>query len=89
MVKLELKDDKRVVVCNVSGRFRAVDGTCSHAEVDLSTGWLNGKELACPAHGSAFDVETGEAMSPPASEPLATYRAFVENGWVHVELPEG
>lgn len=86
MIKVESLSGP-VLVCNVAGSLHAVSSTCTHAEVDLSTGWLLGARIACPAHGSAFDVVTGEALSPPADEPLQTFKAFAENGWVHVELP--
>jgi 3-phenylpropionate/trans-cinnamate dioxygenase ferredoxin subunit len=41
----------------------------------------------CPRHGARFCLRTGEALTPPAYEPLQTFAARVENGRVLVELP--
>jgi nitrite reductase/ring-hydroxylating ferredoxin subunit len=38
---------------------------------------------------SRFDLETGEALDPPAELPLAVYDVVVENGEIILELPEG
>ncbi|HVL87195.1 MAG TPA: non-heme iron oxygenase ferredoxin subunit [Candidatus Thermoplasmatota archaeon] len=81
-----LVDGRPVLVANVEGTLRAVDRICTHAEVDLAGGWLRAGTVTCPAHGSEFDLATGEALSPPAYDPLAVHRAFLQDGWVHVEI---
>jgi Rieske Fe-S protein len=44
-------------------------------------------QIICPRHGAHFCLRTGEALTPPAYEPLQTFAARVENGRVLVELP--
>jgi 3-phenylpropionate/trans-cinnamate dioxygenase ferredoxin subunit len=56
-----------------SGRFLAVDDACTHEDQSLSEGWLTGCEIECPRHNAIFSLETGEALSLPATEPLKTY----------------
>ena len=67
-----------VCVVNLDGEFFAVADTCSHAEASLSDGHLMGSEIQCPMHGAYFNVKTGEVLSPPAVNPIATYTVVVE-----------
>ena len=41
-------------------------------------------EVTCPRHGARFSVVTGEALSPPAYEPVGTFQVRVEQGIVQV-----
>ena len=36
-------------------------------------GELEGDTVTCQCHGSVFDLSTGEAIGPPATEPVAVY----------------
>jgi 3-phenylpropionate/trans-cinnamate dioxygenase ferredoxin subunit len=67
-------------------RLFAISDVCSHEEVELSDGELDGDEVECPAHGSRFDVRTGEVSGLPAEQPVATYPVSVEDGEVFVEV---
>jgi nitrite reductase/ring-hydroxylating ferredoxin subunit len=64
---------KEVLLCHTSEGVFAVDNLCSHAEARLCEGKLKGKKILCPLHGAAFDVASGEALSRPASKPLACF----------------
>ncbi len=68
----------RILLVNVGGNLHAMDDICSHAYASLAEGDLNGDEVECPLHGSAFNVVTGEAMTPPANESVQTYELRVE-----------
>ena len=68
----------RVLLVNVDGNVHAMDDICSHAYASLAEGDLHGDEVECPLHGSAFNVVTGEAMTPPANESVQTYELRVE-----------
>jgi len=61
---------------------------CSHADVSLSDGIVDEDEctLECPKHGSAFSLETGEALSLPALKPVPSYAVTITDGQVEVEL---
>lgn len=71
--KLVRIGDKRILLVNVGGSYFAVDGICPHAYAALSIGQLYGDELVCPVHGSAFNLKTGEVLSPPAGKGLTVY----------------
>ncbi len=71
-------DGERVALYNVDGAFFATCDVCSHDEAYLSEGWLDDDIVTCPAHGAEFSVRTGEALSLPASVPVATYPVRVD-----------
>jgi 3-phenylpropionate/trans-cinnamate dioxygenase ferredoxin subunit len=69
-----------------SGEVFAISDVCSHEEVELSDGELDGEDIECPAHGSRFNVRTGAVSGLPANAPVATHSVTVENGEISVEL---
>jgi 3-phenylpropionate/trans-cinnamate dioxygenase ferredoxin subunit len=68
------------------GGVFAVSDICSHEETELSGGDLQGNEIECPAHGSRFNVETGEVSGLPASEPVRVFEVTVKGQDVFVDL---
>jgi 3-phenylpropionate/trans-cinnamate dioxygenase ferredoxin component len=70
--RFEVNDLAVAVVHTEEGIF-AIEDRCSHADVALSEGELDGCLLECWLHGSAFDVRTGEPQSLPALTPVATF----------------
>lgn len=73
-----------IAVFNVGGRYLAIVDVCSHEAQTLSDGVVAGEEVVCPRHGARFSLVTGEALSPPAYEPVATFPVRVEAGRVEV-----
>lgn len=74
-----------VVVVNLDGEYFCVEDVCTHDGGPLGYGELRDGELVCPRHGARFDVRTGDALSLPAFEPVATYEVKVENGDLYIE----
>jgi 3-phenylpropionate/trans-cinnamate dioxygenase ferredoxin component len=66
-----------VAIAHTDEGIFAISDVCSHAEVSLSEGELEGCMLECWMHGSAFDVRTGVPSGPPAVRPVATYSVRV------------
>lgn len=56
----------------------AINDICTHAEVSLSEGDLEGCSIECWLHGSRFDLATGEPSGPPANVPVATYAVRID-----------
>jgi nitrite reductase/ring-hydroxylating ferredoxin subunit len=79
----------QVLVVNVGGEIRALQGICSHEYFELDKGFLTAETLTCALHLSRFDLESGEALDPPAELPLAVYPVVIENGRVFIEIPDG
>jgi 3-phenylpropionate/trans-cinnamate dioxygenase ferredoxin component len=81
-------DGQAVLVCNVGGEFYALADTCTHDRGPLGEGRLRGHLIECPRHRSRFDIRDGEAKTPPAMVPVATYAARVRDDSVEVQLPD-
>ncbi len=64
----------------------AVSDTCPHAGGSLSEGMVDGREIICPQHAWAFDVETGTSPDDPGCV-LSVYEIRVWDGTVEVRLP--
>ncbi|MEI2775791.1 MAG: non-heme iron oxygenase ferredoxin subunit [Tetrasphaera sp.] len=75
------------IVRTEDGDVYAIDDTCTHANVSLSEGELDGCQLECWLHGSRFDVRTGDPSGLPATVPVATYPVTIEDGQVVVSVP--
>ena len=69
-----------------NGEVFAISDLCSHEEIELSDGELDGEDVECPAHGSRFNVRTGAVSGLPANAPVATYPVSVEAGEIFVEV---
>jgi nitrite reductase/ring-hydroxylating ferredoxin subunit len=78
---------RALALYNLDGRFYATDEICTHAYASLAEGFVDGETIECPLHGAAFNIKTGEALTPPATEPLATYSVRVEGDDVLVGVP--
>lgn len=78
---------RRVVLCRVGETdVYAVDDRCAHAFAPLHDGLLRGHRLICARHGAAFDVRTGQALSPPATCGITTHAVKVDNGRIWLAL---
>jgi 3-phenylpropionate/trans-cinnamate dioxygenase ferredoxin subunit len=74
------------VVHTDDDQFFAVRDECSHAQIALSEGEIDGCTLECWLHGSRFDLRTGDPTGPPAMEPVAVFPVEVRDGDVYVTL---
>ncbi len=70
--------EEQILLVNVDGNIHACDDICSHAYASLSEGDLNGDEVECPLHGSAFNVVTGEALTPPAEDRIRIFDVRID-----------
>jgi len=82
-------DGTDILLVNLEGQLHATQGVCSHEYFELDKGFLTGNTLTCALHLSRFDLDTGEALDPPAELPLQIYPVAVEDGQILLELPEG
>lgn len=80
-------DGVPICLARLSGeQVFAIADVCSHEEVELSDGYLEGQDVECPAHGSRFDVTTGEVSGLPAEHPVATYPVSVDGGEILIDV---
>ena len=66
-------DGTPVCVVKVADEVFAVADTCTHAEASLAEGEVTGSKIECWLHGAEFDLKTGKALTPPATEALKTF----------------
>jgi len=84
-VKLS-KNGKDVCVARVGNEIFAIEDNCSHQDAALSEGEQNGYKIECWLHSAEFDLRTGEALTPPASQAVKTYPVLVDGNNVVVEI---
>lgn len=97
---------QKVLLADVDGSVYAVSNKCSHLGLPLVgktamfQGAVKDKCIVCPAHGTAFDLATGEVkgtwcpnfpdlplvgkMTP--QKPLPTFESRVEGGSIEVNV---
>lgn len=75
-----------ILLCHSEGRIFAIENQCSHAQEPLECGRMKAGRIACPAHGARFDLETGEALSYPATEPIRVFPVRIEGDSILVAL---
>lgn len=85
-LQVEVDGIEVAVVRDSLGELHAIGDTCSHADIPLSEGDVEGCTIECWAHGSSFDLNTGEPLSLPAYEPVPVFALTVHNDDVYVDV---
>lgn len=74
------------VVRDEEGGWHAVSDICSHGQVSLSDGEVDGCTIECWLHGSTFDLRTGAPLALPATRPVPVYPVTVDGERVLVDI---
>ena len=77
-----------IAVVKSDGTIYAIFDICSHAEVSLSEGDVDGTTLECWLHGSRFDLLSGRPTGLPATKPVPVYPVKIEGDDVFVAVTE-
>jgi biphenyl 2,3-dioxygenase ferredoxin subunit len=81
------KDGLVLAVFNLDGEYHVTDDACTHGPGSLSEGCITGDVVECDFHNGAFNIRTGEVVTPPCMVPVKTYRTVVDaDGFVSIEL---
>lgn len=87
--KITLEIDERIVVLvHVGDQFFCIDDVCTHDGGTLGDGPLEGYQLCCPRHGARFDIQTGRALTMPATVPTVVHNVKIENDEIWVQLQD-
>lgn len=74
------------VVRDADGQFHAISDICSHGQVSLSDGEVDGCTIECWLHGSTFDLRTGKPLALPATRPVPVYPVTLDGDRVLVDV---
>ena len=75
-----------LLLCHTADKIFAVRNECSHAHETLDCGRMRGGWISCPVHGARFDLESGEPLNPPATQPIQTFPARVVGDMIEVAV---
>lgn len=88
-IKAVVLAGEQVALYKIGGEIFATSNICTHEACELAENGMieeGDSVVECLCHGSHFKIKTGEVTSPPAAEPLRTYRVKVEEEEVFIEL---
>ena len=78
-----------LVVVRIDDDVYVLDDRCSHEDFSLAEGEVDceSAEIECARHGAMFRLKDGEAVSLPATRPVAHYDVRNFDGHLEVVLP--
>jgi len=74
-----------LAVFNLNGSIFVTDDACTHGPGSLSEGFIEDDIVECNFHRGAFNIRTGEAVSPPCVVPVRSYEIVVLEGSVYID----
>jgi 3-phenylpropionate/trans-cinnamate dioxygenase ferredoxin subunit len=83
--RVEIDGVAIAVVLDGNGEVHAIGDVCTHGDISLSDGFVEGETLECWAHGSAFSLTTGRPLNLPAYEPVPVYEVVIDSGDVLID----
>jgi 3-phenylpropionate/trans-cinnamate dioxygenase ferredoxin subunit len=83
--RFELDGVAVAVVLDSNGEVHAIGDTCTHGDISLAEGFVDGDTLECWAHGSAFSLRTGKPLNLPAYEPVPVFQVTIDGDDVLID----
>ena len=83
--RVEVDGVAMAVVLDANGEVHAIGDTCTHGDISLSEGFVDGESLECWAHGSAFSLRTGKPLNLPAYEPVPVFAVTIDGDDVLID----
>jgi Rieske Fe-S protein len=71
-----------VVTQPTDGEYKAFSAVCTHQGCIVDS--VENGVIACPCHGSQFDIATGEVVQGPATQPLPEKQVSVSDEGISV-----
>ena len=84
-LRVELGGIAISIVKDGDDQIHAIGDRCTHGDISLSEGFVEGKTLECWAHGSAFSLETGRPLNLPAYEPVPVFVVEIDGDDVLID----
>ena len=86
LTRIEVGLQPIAIAVTQEGNIHIIDDLCTHANARLSDGWIEEGCVACPWHGAQFDLETGKALSLPATGQVKTYPVVIRENQLFTEM---
>ena len=83
--RVEIDGVAIAVVLDGDGEVHAIGDVCTHGDISLSDGFVEGETLECWAHGSAFSLRTGRPLNLPAYEPVPVFVVQIDGDDVLID----
>lgn len=84
-LRVEVDGVAIAVVLDSNGEVHAIGDTCTHGDISLAEGFVEGDTLECWAHGSAFSLRTGRPLNLPAYEPVPVFVVEIDGDDVLID----
>jgi len=84
-LRVELDGVPIAIVRDSNDEIHAIGDTCTHGEISLAEGFVEGDTLECWAHGSQFSLRTGVPQNLPAYEPVPVYVVMIDGDDVLID----
>jgi 3-phenylpropionate/trans-cinnamate dioxygenase ferredoxin subunit len=88
VIRVEVSPRNPVAVVRTGDAVYAIRDVCSHADVPLSEGEIDGTTIECWLHGSRFDLRNGRPTGLPATKPVPVYQTKIDGDDVFVRIEE-
>jgi 3-phenylpropionate/trans-cinnamate dioxygenase ferredoxin subunit len=78
---------RMVAIARSGAEYFAIEDVCTHDGAPLTGGEIEGDQIICPRHGARFCLRTGEALTPPAYEPVRVFATRIDDGrlWIRAD----
>ena len=78
---------RMIMLVHSAGEYFAIEDVCTHDGAELTGGEIEGAQIICPRHGARFCLRTGEALTPPAYEPVRVFATRIDDGrlWIRAD----
>jgi len=86
LLKGVMADGTPIVLANIEGTVCALRDQCSHEDLPLSDGELEGNEIVCLYHGARFDACSGARKTLPAIRPVDAFPVEIRDGEIFVDV---
>ncbi|GAA4032350.1 MULTISPECIES: non-heme iron oxygenase ferredoxin subunit [Arthrobacter] len=85
-LRILIDDYPIAIVKDSMGEIHAIGDTCSHADISLAEGEIEGCAIECWGHGSQFDLRTGQPLQLPAYDPVPVFAVTLDGDDVYVDV---
>lgn len=84
-VRVVIDGNPIAVVRDSAGTVHAIGDTCTHGDISLAEGFVEGETLECWAHGSKFSLTSGKPLTLPAYDPVPIFAVSIVDGDVFID----